>query len=167
MKSFRQFVKEVYDAEFRSGANVQRADPEGRMYRNRKKDPKDIKRTKAVGGKKTAQSNSPTIRKDAGGGKGGVMPTQDKEKSKQSYADHLKSIKRDEYRREKAGLAPKDYVKSPEKKEKKKVDPKYKPQKATGWTRQERGKITHQGEKLVRDIQKGKERNPSSYKPFK
>ena len=41
MKSFRQFVKEVYDAEFRSGANVQRADPEGRMYRNRKKDPKE------------------------------------------------------------------------------------------------------------------------------
>ena len=51
------------------------------------------------------------------------------------------------------------------KKPKAKVDPKYKPQKATGYTRAERRRIIQQGRKLARDIVKGKEKPASAYNP--
>ena len=51
------------------------------------------------------------------------------------------------------------------KKSAKKVDPKYKPQKASGYTAHERRKITRAGRRLVRDIQKGKEKHISHYNP--
>ena len=51
------------------------------------------------------------------------------------------------------------------KKKEKKVDPNYKPQKASGYTRHERRKIRRAGERLVRDIKKGKEKHISHYDP--
>ena len=50
-------------------------------------------------------------------------------------------------------------------KKKKSVDPKYKPQKASGYTAHERRKIRRAGERLVRDIKKGKEKHISHYDP--
>ena len=49
--------------------------------------------------------------------------------------------------------------------DRKKVDPKYKPQKASGYTAHERRKITRAGRRLVKDIQKGKEKHISHYNP--
>ena len=46
-----------------------------------------------------------------------------------------------------------------------KVDPKYKQQKATGYSTAERQKITRAGERLVRDIKKKKEKPASHYDP--
>ena len=51
------------------------------------------------------------------------------------------------------------------KKKEKKVYPKYKPQKASGYTAHERRKIRRAGERLVRDIQKKKEKPISHYDP--
>ena len=47
----------------------------------------------------------------------------------------------------------------------KKVDPNYKAQKASGYTRIERQKIRRAGQRLVKDIQKGKEKPISNYNP--
>ena len=51
------------------------------------------------------------------------------------------------------------------KKKEKKVDPNYKPQKASGYTRHERRKIRRAGERLVRDIKNKKEKPISHYDP--
>jgi len=51
------------------------------------------------------------------------------------------------------------------KKTTKTVSPNYKPAKASGYTRNERQKITRAGERLVRDIQKGKMKPASHYDP--
>ena len=51
------------------------------------------------------------------------------------------------------------------KKAKKTVSPKYKPVKSTGYTTPERQKITRAGERLVKDIKKGKEKPASQYDP--
>ena len=50
-------------------------------------------------------------------------------------------------------------------KKKKTADPKYKSQKASGYTAAERQKITRAGRRLVKDIQKGKEKPISQYDP--
>ena len=49
------------------------------------------------------------------------------------------------------------------KKKKQTVDPNYKPQKASGYTRAERRAIKRQGDKLIGDIQKGINRPKSAY----
>ena len=51
------------------------------------------------------------------------------------------------------------------KKTAKKVDPNYKPQKASGLTNKERRQIRRQGSKLVRHLQKGIDKPASVYKP--
>ena len=51
------------------------------------------------------------------------------------------------------------------KKKKETVDPKYKPQKASGYTAHERKKIMRAGKRLVRDIAQGKEKHISHYDP--
>ena len=48
-------------------------------------------------------------------------------------------------------------------KKKKSVHPDYKPQKASGYTANERRKIRRAGQRLVRDIQQGKEKHISHY----
>ena len=50
-------------------------------------------------------------------------------------------------------------------KKKKSVHPDYKPQKASGYTAHERRKIRRAGQRLVKDIQKGKEKPISNYNP--
>ena len=51
------------------------------------------------------------------------------------------------------------------KKTKTKVSPDYKPQKASGYTRDERRKIKRAGKKVVQDLIKGRERPRSAYEP--
>jgi len=51
------------------------------------------------------------------------------------------------------------------KKTKPKVSPDYKPQKASGLTRDERRKVKRAGQRLVKDMQKGRERPRSAYEP--
>ena len=51
------------------------------------------------------------------------------------------------------------------KKTTKAVSSKYKPTKATGYSTAERQKITRSGERLVKDIAKGKEKPAAHYDP--
>ena len=170
MKTFKQFISEVkdyYDPDIAGRSSIKRVDPEGRIQPNRKKNPEDIKSRKAIGGKKTVPTKSPKINSTAGKPKSEKAP--DKESAQKSYTAHLLAKEKETRGRRRKGLAAKPdsaYVKQ-HKKPEKKVDPNYKPQKMSGWTAPERKKLQQQGDKLIRDIKKGKERGASSYKPFK
>ena len=166
MKSFNQFITEAYDKEMAGQAS--RAPGEGGRIRvSRKKRDLDKTRTKAIGGGKTAPVKDYKPRKDIGTNKPRSRTQQQPEKERGSAALSPREAQRKaamERRAAKKGAKTKtaDELLS---KKKKTVDPKYKTQKATGYTAPERQKITRAGERLVKDIQKKKEKPASHYDP--
>ena len=166
MKSFNQFITEAYDKEMAGQAS--RAPGEGgRIRASRKKRDLDKTRTKAIGGGKTAPVKDYKPRKDIGTNKPRSRTQQQPEKERGSAALSPREAQRKaalERRAAKSGAKTKtaDELLS---KKKKTVDPKYKSQKATGYTAPERQKITRAGERLVKDIQKKKEKPASHYDP--
>ena len=50
-------------------------------------------------------------------------------------------------------------------KKKKTADPNYKPQKASGYTRDERHRLRNAARRLMKDMRKGKEKPASAYDP--
>ena len=164
MKSFRQFITEVYDKEL-STATRQPGEG-GRVRTSRKKTDSEIRRVKAVGGGKTAPVQSYKDRKDIGTQKPRSQREQQPEKERGSAADAQKAAAL-EARRKAAQArvaARKSGVSAPVEKKtktasellatkkKQTVDPKYKPQKASGMTQSEREALTKKGEKKLRDI---------------
>ena len=166
MKSFQQFITEAYDKEMAGQAS--RAPGEGgRIRASRKKRDLDKIRTKAVGGGKTAPVKDYKPRKDIGTNKPRSRTQQQPEKPRGSAALSPREAQKKaamERRAAKSGAKTKtaDELLS---KKKKTVSPKYKPVKATGYTTPERQKITRAGERLVKDIKKGKEKPASQYDP--
>ena len=166
MKSFNQFITEAYDKEMAGQAS--RAPGEGgRIRASRKKRELDKPRTKAAGGGKTAPAKDYKPRKDIGTNKPRSRYQQQPTGERGSAALSPREAQRKaamERRAAKKGAKTKtaDELLS---KKKKTVDPKYKAQKATGYTAPERQKITRAGERLVRDIQKKKEKPASHYDP--
>ena len=166
MKSFNQFITEAYDKEMAGQAS--RAPGEGgRIRASRKKRDLDKTRTKAVEGGKTAPVKDYKPRKDIGTNKPRSRTQQQPEKPRGSAALSPREAQKKaamERRAAKSGAKTKtaDELLS---KKKKTVSPKYKPVKATGYTTPERQKITRAGERLVKDIKKGKEKPASQYDP--
>ena len=166
MKTFNQFITEAYDKDLEGQAS--RAPGEGgRIRASRKKRDLDKTRTKAVGGGKTAPVKDYKPRKDIGTNKPRSRTQQQPERERGSAALSPREAQRKaamERRAAKKGAKTKtaDELLS---KKKKTVDPKYKAQKATGYTAPERQKITRAGERLVKDIQKKKEKPASHYDP--
>ena len=187
MKTFNQFITEAYDKEMAGQAS--RAPGEGgRIRASRKKDRADMPsplskgkakpRMQAVGGGKTAPAKSYKPRKDIGTNKPKSRTQQQPEKPRGSAALSAKAAQKKAYLERKKRSAVKDEASGKDKKidlkksadkllskKKKTVSPKYKPVKATGYTKQERQKIIRSGRRLVRDIQKGKEKPISQYDP--
>ena len=178
MKTFQQFISEVYDKELEGQAS--RAPGEGgRIRASRKKRDIEKRRTKAIGGGKTAPAKDYKPRKDIGTNKPKSRTQQQPEKERGSAALSAKAAQRKAYlERKKRQSAPKDEVSGKDKKidlkreadklltkKKKPVNPKYKPQKASGYTAHERKKIQRAGERLVRDIAKKKEKGADHYDP--
>ena len=164
MKSFRQFITEVYDKEL-STATRQPGEG-GRVRTSRKKTDSEIRRVKAVGGGKTAPVQSYKDRKDIGTQKPRSQREQQPEKERGSAADAQKAAALAARRkaaqarvaaRKSGGSAP-VAKKTPTAsellatKKRQTVDPKYKPQKASGMTQSEREALTKRGEKKLRDI---------------
>ncbi len=157
MKTFQQFIIEAYDKDVIGRSQIRRSGEGGRIYPERKSGAQ-TKRTKAVGGGKTAPAKTYKTRKDAGvanpkrspAGRQ-QQPTQErgsaslsaKEAQKKAYLE-----RKAKERGEKTKTASELLAKKP----KAKVDPKYKPQKASGYTRAERQSITRKGEKKLRDL---------------
>ena len=175
MKTFNQFITEAnyghqghqslddYKMSKRSDTPLK----VGRLGKKRKKSDAEKKRVKAIGGGKTAPAKTYKDRKDIGTNKPRSKVEQQPQKERGSAALSAKDAQKKAYlerkRREKGEKTPTRTQLLTKKT--KTVDPKYKPQKATGYTAPERQKITRAGERLVRDIQKKKEKPASHYDP--
>ena len=179
MKSFQQFIAEAkYTGSHQELDDVKmskRTDTPlkvGRIGDNRKKSSAEKKRVKAVGGGKTAPAKTYKDRKDIGTNKPvskvRQQPTKERGSASLSLKDQQKKARAERMAGKSGGKSKEELKKSADKllaKKKKSVDPKYKPQKASGYTAHERRKITRAGRRLVKDIQKGKEKHISHYNP--
>jgi len=153
MKSFHQFIAEVYDKDLEGQAS--RAPGEGgRIRASRKKRDIEKTRTKAVGGGKTAPAKDYKPRKDIGTNKPRSRYQQQPEKARGSAGLSAREQQRKaakERRAAKSGAKTKtaDELLSTKKKT---VDPKYKPVKASGLSTKERKALYKKGERTLRDI---------------
>ena len=178
MKSFQEFIAE---AELKDKEGIGHGT--GMTHRggdkigaDRKKSASEKKRVKAIGGGKTAPAKDYKKRSDAGSQrpKGRAserqqQPTRERGSARLSMRDQQKKARAERNKANAGGKGRGELKKAADKllakKSAKKVDPKYKPQKASGYTAHERRKITRAGRRLVRDIQKGKEKHISHYNP--
>ena len=178
MKSFKQFMTEAsMPDELAGGASVRQSGEGGRVYRKRKKSEAETRRVKAIGGGKTAPVTYKD-RKDIGTQKKRETREQQPTKERGSAALSARDAQRKAYRERKAresggqgsrtDLTGKSSSSSKEKekvaskllstkKEKKPVNPNYKPQKASGKTRAERDKIRGEGERYLKSVFKDQE----------
>ena len=179
MKTFSQFITEVYDKDVMGSSQIKKTGEGGRIGAERKKSTPERRRMKAVGGGKMAPVGAYKDRKDIGTQRQVSTRQQQPEKErgsaevKQSYADKVKAERRAAAKariaaKKSGGEVKKDTTskkdvekqatkllskKTPEKK----VNPNYKPRKASGMTRQERMKVTRKGETALRNIMKDQE----------
>ena len=178
MKSFQQFITEADDlADKEGGGHGTGTTHRGgdKIGADRKKSASEKKRVKAIGGGKTAPAKDYKQRKDAGSQrpKGTAtareqQPTQKRGSASLSLKDQQKKARAERLAGKSSGKSKEELKKSADKllaKKKKSVHPDYKPQKASGYTAHERRKITRAGRRLVKDIQKGKEKHISHYNP--
>ena len=166
MKSFQQFITEVYDKDLTTA--TRKPGEGGRVRASRKKTDPEKRRVKAVGGGKTAPAKDYKPRKDIGTQKPRSKREQQPEKARGSAALSPKEAQKKAYKERKArekGAKTKTASELLSKKKKTTVSPNYKPQKASGYTAHERKKIMRAGKRLVRDIAQGKEKHISHYDP--
>ena len=171
MKTFQQFINEAYDPDIQGRSQITKSGEGGRIGRKRKQTDAEKKRVRAVGGGKTVPAKTykdkadigKTNRKRSPAGRQ-QQPTQQRGSAALSPREAQKKAAM-ERRAAKSGAKTKTADELLAKKAKKTVSPKYKPVKATGYTTPERQKITRAGERLVKDIKKGKEKPASSYDP--
>ena len=171
MKSFRQFIAEAYDPEVQGRSQITKSGEGGRIGRKRKQTDAEKKRVRAVGGGKTVPAKTYKDKTDIGKTNRKRSPAgrqQQPEKARGSAALSPKEAQKKAYKERKArekGAKTKTASELLSKKKKTTVSPKYKPQKASGYTAHERKKIMRAGRRLVRDIAQGKEKHISHYDP--
>ena len=191
MKSFQQFITEakyhgdsvgrVTSSELDDVKRSKRADTPlkvGRIGANTKKSPAEKRRVKAVGGGKTAPAKNYKDRKDIGTNKPistvRQQPTKERGSASLSPREQQRKARAERLAGKSGGKTvgksktDKTELKKAANKllrKKKEAHPDYKPQKASGYTAHERRKIMRAGERLVKDIRKGKEKHISHYDP--
>ena len=175
MKSFQQFITEadLKDKEGTGHGTGLTHRGGDKIGRDRKKTAPEKKRTKAIGGGKTAPAKDYKQRKDAGSQrpKGRAserqqQPTQKRGSASLSPREQQRKARAERMAGKSGGKSKEELKKSADKllaKKKKSVHPDYKPQKASGYTAHERRKIRRAGQRLVKDIQQGKEKPISHY----
>jgi hypothetical protein len=174
MKTFQEFIVEAYDKEVMGSSQIRRTGEGGRIGAERKKSTPERRRVKAVGGGKT-EPVSYKDRKDIGTQRQASTRVQQPTQERGSSDVKAKAAAAAKEERKKAALAriaakrgggeapaaskPKAKEASAtaskllsKKKEEKPVSPDYKPAKASGLSRQERLKVTRQGEAKLRDL---------------
>ena len=153
MKTFQQFITEIYDKDL---TQVTRAQGEGgRVRKSRKKSEPEKRRMKAAGGGKSVPAKDYKPRKDIGTQKPRSQREQQPTKERGSAGLSAREQQRkaaQERRAAKSGAKSKTADELLRKKEKKTVDPKYKPVKASGLTTKERKALYKKGERTLRDI---------------
>ncbi len=154
MKSFQQFITEAYEKDLAYQASRKPGEG-GRIRASRKKRDVEKKRTKAIGGGKTAPAKDYKPRKDIGTNKPRSQREQQPTRERGSAALSAKEAQKKAYRERKArerGEKTKTASELLSKKSKPKIDPNYKPRKASGHTAAERKSITRKGERVLRDL---------------
>ena len=166
MKTFQKFITEARERDDYELTSITRKPGEGgRIRASRKKTDAEKRRTKVVDGKRVPVDYKP--RKDIGTNKPRSRREQHPEKERGSAALSAREAQKKAYRELKArerGTKTKTASELLSKKDKPKTDPKYKPQKASGYTRTERQKMQRMGDRMIKDIKKGKDKPGTSYK---
>ena len=124
-----------------------------------------------TGGGKTVETGGYKKRKDAGKQRPKSsreqQPTKERGSASLSPREQQRKARAERLAGKSGGKDKKNLEKSAtkllSKKKEKKVHPDYKPQKASGYTAHERRKIRRAGQRLVKDIQQGKEKPISHY----
>ena len=171
MKTFQQFILEAYDPEIQGRSQIRKQGQGGRVGAERKKSEPEKRRVKAVGGGKTAPAKDYKDRKDIGTqrqrSEREQQPTRERGSAKLSPREAQKKARAERLAGKSGGKSKEELKKAANKllRKKKAAHPDYKPQKASGYTAHERRKIRRAGERLVRDIKKGKEKHISHYDP--
>ena len=178
-KARKSVTEETYDPEVQGRSQIRKTGEGGRMYPSKKKSKPEIRRQKAIGGGKTAPVEYKD-RKDIGKPKPRSEREQQPQKERgskevtKSYADAIKARRREEAKKraaaKKSGTTHETGVKKTSgkdasktankllsKKTEKKVDPNYKPAKASGMTRSERMSQQRKGESKLKGIMKQQE----------
>ena len=171
MKSFQRFITELYDKDLSSA--TRQGGEGGRIRASRKKTAPEKRRVKAVGGGKTAPAKDYKDRKDIGTqrkrSEREQQPTKERGCAKLSPREQQKKARAERLAAKSSGKSKKELTKAADKlltkKTAKKVDPNYKAQKASGYTRIERQKIARAAKRLTRDMRKGVDKPASHYDP--
>ena len=171
MKSFQRFITELYDKDLSSA--TRQGGEGGRIRASRKKTEPEKRRVKAVGGGKTAPAKDYKDRKDIGTqrkrSEREQQPTQKRGSASLSPREQQKKARAERLAAKSSGKSKKELTKAADKlltkKTTKKVDPNYKAQKASGYTRIERQKIARAAKRLTRDMRKGVNKPASHYDP--
>ena len=186
MKTFREFITEVYDPDVVGKAQIRKQGEGGRVGRMRKQTEPEKKRMKAVGGGKMVPAKTYKDRKDIGTQRKTSdrqqQPTQERgsAREKQMAAARAERKRAAQARASKVTKLPSQATSKPKPKpqalkkqadkllatkKKKTADPNYKPQKASGMTRDERHRLRNAARRLMSDMRKGKEKPASAYDP--
>ena len=171
MKSFQRFITELYDKDLSSA--TRQGGEGGRIRASRKKTEPEKRRVKAIGGGKTAPAKDYKDRKDIGTqrkrSEREQQPTQKRGSASLSPREQQKKARAERLAAKSSGKSKKELTKAADKlltkKTAKKVDPNYKAQKASGYTRIERQKIARAAKRLTRDMRKGVNKPASHYDP--
>ena len=166
MKTFSEFVAEAYDKDVMGSSQIRKQGEGGRVGANRKKTEPEKRRMKAAGGGKMVPAKDYKPRSDIGSQRQRSTREQQPTQERGSAALSAKEAQRKAYRERKAresGAKTKSASELLSKKSAKKVSPNYKPQKASGYTRTERQKLQRTGDRIIRDIRKGKDKPASAY----
>ena len=184
MKTFREFITEVYDPDVVGKSQIRKQGEGGRVGRMRKQSEPEKRRMKAVGGGKMVPAKTYKDRKDIGTQRKTSdrqqQPTQERgsAREKQLAAARAERKRAAQARASKVTKLPSQATSKPKTqalkkqadkllatKKKKTVDPKYKPEKASGYTRDEKHRLRNAARSLIRDMSKGKEKPASAYDP--
>ena len=158
MKTFQQFITEVYDKDIQGRSSIRRQQAGGRIEPERKKTEPEKRRVKAIGGGKTAPAKPYKPRKDIGQDRPEQRASarqQQPEKTRGSASLSPKEAQKKAYRERKAreaGAKTKSADELLAKKKKETTDPNYQPRKASGKTEKERKALYKKGERVLRDI---------------
>ena len=175
MKTFREFIAEVYDPEVQGRSQIRKQGEGGRIGAKRKQTEPEKRRMKAVGGGKMVPAKTYKDRKDIG--KARPRSTREQQPTKERGSAALTPREQQaKARRERMAargatkVSSKDLKKQADKllatKKKKTVDPNYKSTRKVEFTRAERQRLKRSGRRLVKDIQKGVDRPASAYDPY-
>ena len=153
MKTFQQFITEVYDKDLSTA--TRKPGEGGRVRTARKKTDPEKRRMRAAGGGKTEPAKDYKPRKDIGTQRPRSEREQQPTRERGSAALSAREAQKKAYLERKAkerGAKTKSASELLAKKAKPKTDPKYKPRKASGLTHRERLNLIKKGEKKLRDL---------------